>query len=218
MDRQIASTAPRRRLAPSLAALAAVATLWHAPACAQAEREIAYAGLGIGQSNYKWRNNPSGSTGICGAIGQISCEDKPVAFKLFVGYNLTDNFGIEGAYYDAGRASLTYADPLFGSINQKAILNGYSVSAVGTLPVGRAFVSGRIGVAASTLIRKDEAVGIGIREQRTKPQPTLGVGGGFTLWRSIAARLDWDRYRGESARGERFEADVVTLNLFYRFQ
>jgi hypothetical protein len=218
MNRRTVSAAPGKPTGLLLAMLFAAAALWHAPARAQADREVAYAGLGAGIGNYKWRNNPGGGNDICGFAGQISCEDSPVGFKAFVGYNLSPYLGVEGGYYNAGRANLTFSAPVVGTINQKVILNGYSLSAVGTLPFGPAFVSGRVGVAAATISRKDEILGSSELVDRTKAQAIYGVGGGFKVWRQVSVRLDWDRVRGETRLNEKFEADLITLNVMYRFE
>ena len=210
--------APRtvRRWLPAAIALGALQL--HTPALAQADMETSYAGLGVGMASYKFRNSPAGGSDFCGFANLLSCEDSPVGFKGFVGYNLTRNLGVELSYYNAGRASVTYDGGLLGTVNQKVILNGYSLSAVGTLPLGAAFVAGRLGVSAATVARKDEIGGQSTQVDRSRAQVAIGVSGGATVWRNVAVRLDWDRYRGETRFGEKFEADLITINALYRFQ
>lgn len=199
------------------AVMCAAALLTARPALAQADEQVSYGGGGAGLANYKFRNSPAGGSDFC-FPGTLACEDSPAGFKIFAGHNLTRVLGVELSYYNAGRASITYTDPLLGTVNQKVILNGLSLSAVGTLPLGAAFVSGRLGVSAATVARKDEVGGQSSQVDRSRAQVALGVSGGATVWRNVAVRLDWDRYRGETRFGEKFEADLITLNALYRFQ
>ena len=205
-------------LALSAVLLVGVGVLWHAPARAQADAEVAYVGAGVGQGSYKWRNSPSGGTDVCGFAFQINCEDSPIGLKAFVGYNINGYLGIEGGYYNAGTVTLQQSIPGLGTLERKLTLNGFSVSVVGTLPLGTAFVSGRAGIAAATASRKDEFQGSSQLVERTKSQPILGVGAGVKVWRWLVVRLDWDRVRGQTTANEKFEADLVTLNVMYRFE
>ncbi len=190
-----------------------------APISAQANDERSYVGLGLGQSTYGWRNNSTGGSDFC-PVGAtvINCEDSPTGYKVFLGYNFTPYLGGELSYYNAGKGSILLDDP-GNSIRQLVILNGGAVSAVGTLPLGPAFVSARVGIAASTVSRKDNQAGARIYSaDRTKASPIIGLGMGATVWRSLALRLDWDRVRAETAFNEKFEADLYTLNVMYRFE
>ena len=212
-------------LSPRLFAItlfAALSTLLGSTTWAQANAGSAYAGGGVGQGRYKWTNNPAGGSDFCvdaSAVATVSCKDKPIGYKAFVGYNINAYLGVEGTYYRAGTGDLTYTDSTPSTIKQRVILNGFGLSAVGTLPLGPAFVSGRVGVAAATVTRQDDQDGARFYEaDRTKAAPIFGASVGSTIWRSVAVRLDWDRVRGKTAFDEKFEADLFTFNLMYRFE
>jgi len=188
---------------------------------AQALEGETYVGAGLGQSSYSWRNHPLGGTDMCrsgGALTLLACEDSPTAYKVVAGHAFKSYFGMELSYYNAGSASLLWTDGVSPSLRQRVVLNGFALSAVGILPMGPVHLSGRVGLAAANVARKDEQTGITLFASRTVTQPTIGVGIGATVWRSMAVRLDWDRVRGETAFNEKFEADLYTLNLIYRFE
>jgi opacity protein-like surface antigen len=211
-----ALTTTRARAARVAAAVAFCAV--PLAAAAQADEEQVYWGLGIGQSSYDWKNPPAGVSEFCGNVGQLSCRDDPIGFKGFIGYNFRKSLGVELMYYSPGAASQKFDSSLGGVLEQKVVLRGFALSAVGTLPLGPAFISGRAGVAASTITRKDELFGQQQSSDNTTAQPTIGAGFGFKVWRNTALRLDWDRVRGKTAGGEKFDADFFTLNFMMRHE
>lgn len=85
------------------------------------------------------------------------------------------------------------------------------------VPVGRAFVAARAGYAAASAERSDEIGGVGNRSTKSRGEPVIGAAIGAEVWRNLSVRLDWDRMRGRTQAGEKFEADLLSLGLSYRF-
>lgn len=230
MNFQTVSAAVTNRIGLPLAALIAAATICHAPAHAQADPKGSYVGLGAGQGSYKWRNpTPAANGSLCGFSNLTLCRDSPVGFKGFIGYNVTRFWGVEAMYFNAGKATIEYDQTFLvslgppvvttvGRVSDRVILSGFGVSAVGTLPVGPAFISGRIGMTTTTASTKKEVFGQSTLQDRSRGRATLGVGAGANFWRQLGVRLDWDRVSGENSGGAKFEADLITLNLIYRFE
>jgi len=206
-----------------------IALIWTAliSTLAQAQSPIepaakSYIGAGLGMSSYRWNNNPAGGDNFCSASTATlihTCEYKPIGFKVFAGYNFNDYLGVEVSYYNAGKGELTFTDTAADTLRQRVHLSGYGLSLVGTLPLGSvAYVSARAGVAAGSVLRRDDLNGVRIyKHEHTTAQPLLGLSLGAHLSRRAALRLDWDRVRGETVFEEEFEADLATLNLLYRF-
>jgi len=93
-----------------------------------------YAGAGLGQSKAK---------DVCSFAPGISCDDTDTATKIFGGYKLNQNFAVELAYADLGKASLGIPG---ASGDYKATT--WDILAVGILPINQQFsVLGKIGVA-----------------------------------------------------------------------
>ena len=60
----------------------------------------------------------------------ISFKDNPMGWRLLAGYDVNDNFGIEGSYINSGTAE----DTVLGE-NVEAELSAFTLSIVGLLPV-----------------------------------------------------------------------------------
>lgn len=211
----VTPTLARKRVAIATAAL--VLSAGPLSAAAQADAEQVHWGVGVGKSRYDWTNAPASAGGsFCGNQFLLTCRDDPIGFKGFVGYNFSPRLAAELMYYSPGAASVKFDSVLGGVQEQKVILRGFALSAVGTVPLGPAFVSGRVGVAASTITRKDELPGRQFSSDHSTAQPTIGAGFGFKIWRNTALRIDWDRFRGKTEIGEKFEADFFTLNFMVR--
>jgi OOP family OmpA-OmpF porin len=79
-----------------------------------------YLGTGLGVANTKddvrFRD-----------LGNVSLDDDSTAYKIFAGYRVTENLGVEGGYRNFGEADA-------GPFSLKT--DGFDVSAVGFLPVG----------------------------------------------------------------------------------
>lgn len=197
-------------------------TLMSPSTWAQAAAKQGYIGLGLGQSQYRWTNSGASNDNFCfesNAVTINDCNDSPTGYKVFAGYNFNTYLGAELTYYRAGNAEIIWTNSTPVTLRQRVNLNGFGVSAVGTLPLGPAFVSARVGVAAATVSRHDDVAGTLIyRDDRSKTQPIFGLAIGTTAWRSLAVRLDWDRVRAVTAFDEKFEADLYTFNLMYRFE
>lgn len=124
----------------------------------------------------------------CAQIPGGSCKKTDTAFRLSVGHNLTDNFGVEVGYGDYGKTSVT-------SATQNATIKASALQVVGTgrLPVadkftltakaGAAFVNAKgtatnfaAPVLASSSVNKTNLVwGIGA-EYALTPAVTLRAG------------------------------------------
>ncbi len=85
------------------------------------------------------------------------------------------------------------------------------------VPLGRAFVAGRAGYAAASAERSDEFAGVSDGSTKSRAEPIVGAAIGAEVWRNLSVRFDWDRVRGRTKAGEKFEADLLSLSVSYRF-
>jgi hypothetical protein len=177
-----------------------------------------YAGLNLGRSSYTLRN-PSGpvTDDFCPA-GAYDCRHNPNGWKLYAGYMISPYFGFEGTGYWMGDAHAKF-DLGGGNIQKNVIsISGYALSAVGAVPLGPVRLNGRIGWAASTATRKDDINGANIgRSSTSRGEPLFGAGASVQVWRGMFVSIDWDRARAETDVGEKFQADMFSAGIGWRF-
>jgi opacity protein-like surface antigen len=117
-----------------------------------------YGGAGIGLVNIEEED-----------LGE-SFKDNPIGWRILAGYDINENFAVEGSYIKSGKAE----DTVFGE-NVEAELSAFTVSAVGLMPLSDStqlfgklgFYAGEqeITVQGVTLDEDDDGftVGAGIR-------------------------------------------------------
>ncbi len=180
----------------------------------------AYFGLNVGQSDYTWRNPPAGvSRDLCGIPGLLDCRADPVGWKLTAGYMIWPFFGIEAVAYSMGEARIKF-DLGGGTILEQTLrVDGYGLSAVGAAQLGPVMFNARAGYAASTATRNDylPSTGQSLRGEKSRGEPIFGAGMAVNVWRGLVVRLDWDRARARTTLGEKFEADLYSVGVAWRF-
>lgn len=205
------------------AALALVAAVAGPPAAHALDLSMpdgyTYAGIGVGQTRYEWTNpgTPLDGARFC-PPGVSACEDKPVGFKLFAGQMFNRYLGAELAYFNLGEASISVDVPGL-QLTQDVSIDGLALSAVGRLPLGPLELGARAGVAASRSTREDTENGVPLARkfEKTRPEPFYGIGLGFRITDRLSLRVDWDRVRARTEFDEKFEVDLFSAGLGFRF-
>jgi len=86
-----------------------------------------YAGASVGESSVD-------ACGDAGALGFTDCDDSDTGWKIFGGYDLSDNIAVEGAWADLGE--MTASRPgRSGGVE----VDGFILDAKGTLPLNEQF-------------------------------------------------------------------------------
>lgn len=178
-----------------------------------------YAGISVGQARHEWTNpgTPLDGARFC-PPGVSACEDKPVGFKLFAGQMFNRYLGAELAYYHLGEASITVDVPGL-QLTQDVSIDGVALSAVGRLPLGPFELGARAGIAAARSTREDTENGIpqASKFEKTRAEPFYGIGLGFRVTDRLSIRVDWDRARARTEFDEKFEVDLFSAGVGYRF-
>jgi OOP family OmpA-OmpF porin len=182
-------------------ALLAASLSFTGPAAAQG-----YLGLGGGQSNIR-----------LDCTGTTSCDRTDTAFKLFAGYQFTANWGVEGTYFDQGKATVTATDLELGEVAGAFKGYGFGLYAVGVLPFDKASIFAKLG-AVSTRVKLEASSSIfgtaGASERHTRP--AWGLGAGYEFSDAWSARLEYERVRVKFM-DEKVKASLVTVSAVYRF-
>jgi OOP family OmpA-OmpF porin len=205
-----------------------LSALW--AGAAQAQSQGWYIGAGAGQSK---ANNGACSdlSGVFDPGFSCSSNDTSTGWKLFAGYQFNPNFAIEGGYVDLGNfkasASGTVAlVPVTANGSNKA--SGFSLDAVGTLPVNEEFgLIGRVGVFAWTLDSTATATSTfgppgATATESDKPSGTgldFGIGVKYDFNSTVGVRAEWQRFMsiGNDNTGKS-DVDLLSASLVYRFR
>ena len=163
-----------------------------------------YAGVSLGQSSAS-----DACTGISGP--GVSCDDKDTAFKIFGGYQVNRNFGVELGYTDLGKASASG-----GGVNASIESTAFELVGVGSFPINNQFsVYGKLGFYhAETKLKSN----IGVSDSETNTDLTYGLGVQYNFTGNLGVRGEWQRYSsvGGGDIGDS-DVDVLSVGLVYKF-
>lgn len=126
------------------------------------------------------------------------------SYSIFGGYKFNENFAVEAAYTDLGKAS-------FNGVTAKNKI--YSLDGIARAPLGNKFgVYGKVGVAYA---ERDFNNGLGDTD---KTGLKLGVGVDYALTKNVTLRAEATRYNNlPSANGFDKKSDRLGLGLAYQF-
>ncbi len=163
-----------------------------------------YAGLSIGQS--------SASDACNGVSGPgVSCDDKDTAFKIFGGYQINRNFGVELGYADLGEVSASG-----GGVTASIETTAFELVGVGSYPINNQFsVYGKLGFYRADSKGRSN---VGVSADETNTDLTLGVGVQYNFTRNLGVRGEWQRYSsvGGGDIGDS-DVDVLSVGVVYKF-
>ena len=185
-----------------------------------------YIGGSLGQSR---ANNVGDCSDVFDIVNSCSVKTKDTGWRLFAGYQINQNAAIEGSYVDLGTFTISGSGriagtPVFGNASGSDKANGFSLDAVGTLPVNAPVgLVGRIGVFAWTLDASATASGGGISASASdKPKGVsldFGVGVKYDFDRDIGIRGEFERFTniGNDTTGKS-DIDLISASILYRFR
>ena len=160
----------------------------------------------VGQADYDFGSFFSGAPG--------SLDDEDTAFKIGAGIQLTPFVGIEFQYMDLGEA--TYKQPgrkLIGEVE------GYGANLVGTLPLDRFKLYGKLGYHNVEMELTDKEVGWPDWSDSKKDWVvSYAVGATFALTPQFEIAAEYERYDDVA---DKFDAnvdiDLASIGLRYNF-
>lgn len=171
-----------------------------APLAAQAQG--AYIGGNVGRSEQKLD------------IEGFSFKDSNTAYKLYGGYNFTQNFGIEGGVADLREAEISENG---GRIASKPVSTYFA--ATGTLPLNEQFaLFGKAGVAVTHVKFTASAPGYYANASDNQTSPYVGVGASFALNKNIAFVAEYEYFGKIAKDGDaHVKADLLSVGVRYKF-
>lgn len=172
----------------------AAAALTAAPAFAQG-----YIGGGFGSSRITGLDS-AGTSGGNTSKGLV---------KIYGGYQLTPNWGVEAQYSDLGRRDIGFAGVNVGSVR----LSQFSLAGTGTLPLSSGFsLLGKLGVTSN------RGTGSGVISSGNATSALVGVGVGYSITPALSARLEYEDFgKVGNSNNNTVRANGYSISLKYGF-
>lgn len=187
-----------------------------------------YLGGSVGISRTKIDKGSFDSELSALGIGGISSstDETDTAFRLRAGYQFNDYIAIEGGYANLGtfKYNVDFRTPIAGNAYEKIKVDGFDISAVGTLPVGQGFsLLGKVGAFFSrTKANATATTALANASDDAKATETnllTGLGIQYAINRNLTVRAEWERFfkvGNNDSTGEG-DIDLYSLGLNYRF-
>lgn len=208
----------------SIMLLSAASILFSISAAAESTK---YMGISIGQGYTKSSSisldNTLASQGI---TAQSTINVKDTAYKIFVGYQFTQKFSIEGGYANLGqvKAAGTFTAPFPGdTFNDTIKASGWNVDAIGSLSVMNNLEAyARLGLirakTTSNIIANTAFGTITFPNQATSTSTHYGAGLQYKLTQNWAMRGEYERYNRIGNPLTTGQGDIQVYSLGARYQ
>lgn len=171
-----------------------------APLAAHAEG--AYVGGNVGRAEQKLD------------LDGFSLKDHETAYKVYGGYNFTQNFGIEG-----GVADLREAEKSGNGARVSSKARSLYVAATGTLPLNEQFaLIGKVGAAYSHVKVRGSMPGYSVGGSDDQASPYASVGAAFVLNKNISFVAEYEYFGKIAKDGDaNIKANLVSAGVRYSF-
>lgn len=173
----------------------------------QAAAQGFYIGGSVGQSDFDDGN------AIPDLITSGTVDGTDTGFKLFGGYQFNQNFGLELAWVDLGKASYSgtfQGIPVTGGTIETYGLN---ISAVGTLPLGSSGFSlfGKAGFYSWEAKANDTTGGLPFSGKQDGSDLSYGIGASYDFTKNLGIRAEWERFKAVD------NIDLLSVGVVYKF-
>lgn len=181
---------------------------------AHADSSGVYAAFDIGQ--HKMKEMCAAEPGVT----YTSCDDSDMAYRLGIGYQLNQNFGVEASYINLSdlAASGTYLGAAF---TQKVSGDAFQFAVIGTAPINESFsVFGKVGVARASLDNDANVIGVGAgKESANSTKATFGVGASYNINKQMAIRAQYEDLGkwGDDATTGTSKVNMFSVGIAYKF-
>lgn len=160
-----------------------------------------YVGASIGQSELKES---------CDA--GVTCDFKDTGYKLFGGYMFSPNFGVEAAWVDLGKATLSVP-----GLSAELKSSGFGLWGTAVLPIDSFSLFAKAGFAYLDTKLTGTVTGLGSgSESESNANFAFGVGAAYDITKNLAVRVEYERFRIEF-QSEKSDVDLLSAGVLFRF-
>lgn len=196
-----------------LAGLCVAATMATVSGAALAADNGFYGAVDIGQSKAKDACTPPAGVTV------TSCSDTDTAYRLGLGYQFNQNFGLEANYVDFGNtnAAGTVLGVPFAS---DASVTAFQLSATGSLPLNESFaVIGKIGAAHASVDASATALGVTAATSANSTELTYGIGVRYNINKTMAIRAQYEDFGtvGDPATTGDSKLTLISIGMTFSF-
>ncbi|OZY86510.1 hypothetical protein CBP51_05665 [Cellvibrio mixtus] len=181
-----------------------------------------YGGLNIGQTHESINDGLIANNELGGGLTSITDDDRDNGFKVFAGYQLNDNFALEGGYFDLGQFGSRAIKDQVGALKTQTKTRGFNIDLVGSLPMTEKLSAfARAGAHYSE--SKDRFQGSGdvivTDAHRRDRDVNFKWGGGlqYDFTQRFGMRLEAERYAINDVMGNNGAINLYSLGALYRF-
>jgi OOP family OmpA-OmpF porin len=147
--------------------------------------------------------------------GALTCDRTDTAWKLFGGYLLHPNFGVEVDYRDQGKATLSGT---VGNVTQSGSFTTESLGLYALATAREGALSGfaKLGLVATRARGTDSVAALATSGKETHTRPAVGLGMAWDFTERISARLEFERVRVKFGGAHR-DVDLFSAGVQTRF-
>jgi len=181
-----------------------------------------YGGLNIGQTDESINDGAIANNEIGGGLTSLTDDHRDNGYKLFAGYQLNDNFALEGGYFDLGQFGSRAVKDQVGALKTRTKTKGFNFDLVGSLPMTEKLSAfARAGVHYSEV--KDRFQGSGgvivTDRHRRNRDVNFKWGGGlqYDFTQKFGMRLEAERYAINDVMDNNGSINLYSLGALYRF-
>lgn len=181
-----------------------------------------YGGINIGQTHESINDGAIANNELGGGLTSITDDDRDNGFKLFTGYQLNNNFAVEGGYFDLGQFGWRAIKDQVGALKTRTKTRGFNIDLVGSLPMTEklsAFARGGVHYSESyDRFQGSDNVIVTDRHRRDR-DVNFKWGGGlqYDFTQKFAMRLEAERYAINDVMGNNGSINLYSLGALYRF-
>jgi OOP family OmpA-OmpF porin len=171
-----------------------------------------YVGASVGQSKYK--DIPQGLRNV---------DDKDTGYKVYGGYQINPNWGVEATYFDLGK--FTGNETVFNGstvvpVNSSAKATAWGLAGVFTAPISYGFsVFAKLGLARNELKTNATGFGFEAHQKENRTGANFGFGAKYDFTSSLAIRAEWERLNkfGRTDTTGKSDIDFLTAGITVKF-
>ncbi|CAH1083997.1 outer membrane beta-barrel protein [Candidatus Nitrotoga sp. 1052] len=171
-----------------------------------------YVGASVGQSEFK--DIPPSLTNV---------DDKDTGYKVYGGYQINPNWGVEATYFDLGK--FTGNETAFNGstvvpVSASSKVTAWGLAGVFTAPISNGFsVFGKLGLVRSELKTNSSGVGFSAHQKESSTGANFGFGAKYDFTPNLAVRAEWERLKkvGDDATTGETDMDFLSAGITFKF-